>query len=73
MITVTDYRTQANKLEPRLCTKHSKVLYSLGCRSCLDLFCAECVSALDKCADGKHSELKFESMFFVVKKDNFAV
>jgi len=53
MITMTDYRTQASKLEPKLCTKHTEVLYSLGCRSCLGLFCTECVGGLAKCAYGK--------------------
>jgi len=53
MITMTDYRAQASKLEPRLCTKHTELPYSLGCRGCLDLFCTECVGGLDKCTNGK--------------------
>jgi len=64
MITMTDYRAQASKLEPRLCSKHTRVLYSLGCRSCLDLFCAECVGGLKGCADGEHNRLKFQCIIF---------
>jgi len=55
MITMTDYKTQAMKLAPRLCIKHTELPYSLGCRKCLTCGCVECLSVLGNCTAGMYS------------------
>ncbi|KAF6037543.1 hypothetical protein EB796_004159 [Bugula neritina] len=52
MINMTEYKTQTIKLEPRLCSEHTTLPYSLGCRSCLIVACTKCVGALDNCTTG---------------------
>ncbi len=54
-----DYKLQAKKLQPRLCTNHDELPYSMGCRNCCSVFCNKCTPALETCANGKLTCLGF--------------
>ena len=53
MLTMTEYKLQANKLEPRMCTKHTQLPYSMGCRVCFQVNCVKCVKEMKACVNGE--------------------
>jgi len=53
MITMTDYKIEAGKVEPRLCSEHPELPYTMACKSCHSVFCNTCIeSSTSSCAHG---------------------
>ena len=52
-ITIAEYMREHRKIVTRHCDKHRNMVLSLGCRTCLIVFCNHCVSEDSICASGK--------------------
>jgi len=52
-IPISEYRLKAQQLTPRFCTVHKNTEYSMACRSCLTVVCAECLAEESSCTDGR--------------------
>ncbi|XP_067931044.1 E3 ubiquitin-protein ligase TRIM56-like [Watersipora subatra] len=57
-LSISEYVEKAEQMETRACEKHPTQAYSLGCRSCLDVFCLSCASPQNTCKEGKPHELQ---------------
>ena len=51
-LSVAEYRQQLGKLETRKCMRHTGQTYITGCRSCLSVFCAKCMTEKTTCDGG---------------------
>ncbi|KAF6034956.1 hypothetical protein EB796_006730 [Bugula neritina] len=57
-IDMEEYKQQAKKLEPRPCSEHPDLEYSMGCGVCQVVICNKCVSNLGLCTDGAPHRLR---------------
>jgi len=53
---IFDYKIQAKRQEVRVCPKHKGHPLSLGCKTCVQLFCVHCLSLseIKSCIAGKY-------------------
>ena len=66
-MTIDRYKSEANKLETRMCAEHENQALGLGCHVCLSVFCNKCISDEQACADGKFKyELKQTYLIIVM-------
>lgn len=58
-IPIAEYMREHRKIVTRYCDKHRAMVLSLGCRTCLLVFCNHCVSEDSVCASGEHAQGTF--------------
>ena len=52
-VPVDKYNSQAMKLQVVYCTTHTDMPYVMGCESCLNVYCVQCMTGKDLCEDGE--------------------
>lgn len=62
-----EYKREYRKMETRYCNIHKDQVYSMTCKSCSQLPCANCVDELGDCSAGRFARVHYP--IFILTKD----